>query len=128
MQSGTLPLAGPGGYLQSLATVTDSDFIIGKIAGRILLPGIARQLPGPHARIATTNVPMLTGSTPPLEGTGLRLESGHKGIRGILPDFREMPVAYIAEIVIPPEGIGMDIPQVIDIGNIYPGGIASPLL
>ncbi len=55
------------------------------------------------------------------------LKARHQWIAGIHPYFRKRPFFYIAQFIMPPEGVGMDVAQVVDIGDIDAGGIAAPL-
>ena len=102
------------------------DLLIGQIAARILGPGIPAGLIGPYPGVATTDILIATGPAAALKGPGPGLKTGHQGIRSIGPDLGEGPLLDVAQVVVPPEGVRVDIAQVVDIGDIDSGGIAPP--
>ncbi len=102
-------------------------FRISQITGRILGPGITGQLQCPDPGISTTDIKVATAAATAFNLAWRGFQALHDRIRGVLPDRRERPLADVAETVMPPEGIRVDLTEVIDIGNIDAGTVAAPL-
>ena len=94
-------------------------FILLQITARVFSPGVAGNLLCPDAGISIAYLLIMTFTAPAFKRSGALFQTGHQRVGGILPDFREGPVPDIAKMVMPPEGIGMHVAQVVDVGNIY---------
>lgn len=103
------------------------DFLSGEIAAGVLGPGVACDLQGAHARVAAAyiEVPALPAAS--ANAARPALEARHDRIADILPNAGEWALADVAECVMPPEGIGVHIAEIVDIGDIYAACIAAPL-
>src|SRR4030042_602625 len=82
---------------------------------------------GAHAGVAAADIEVVARAAASLDLPGARLETGHERVGGIGPDLRERPVLYVAEAVVPPEGVGMNLAEVVDVGDVHARGVATPL-
>lgn len=102
-------------------------FTIRQIAARILGPEISCRLRGPDAGVAVADFLVMASAAASFERPGMLLKTRHQRIAGVHPYFRERPFLYIAQFVMPPERVGVDVAQIVDIGDIDARGIAAPL-
>ena len=102
-------------------------FGIAQIAARIFSPEIACRLRGPDPCIAVAYFLIPASGATAFERSWALFKTRHQRIAGIHPYFRKRPFFDIAQFIMPPERVGMDIAQIVDIGDIDAGGIAAPL-
>ena len=98
-----------------------------QIAARVLGPGVAGELEGAHAGVAVADVEVGAGGAAALHRRAALLEAGHQRVGSVRPDGRERALAHIAERVVPPEGVRVDVAQVVDVGDVDARGVAAPL-
>jgi hypothetical protein len=99
-----------------------------EVAARIFRPRIAGHLLGAHARVAAADVEMDAGPAAAADRARMRLEAGHQRVAGIHPDLAEAERSRtVAERVMPPHRVRMDVAQVVDVGDVHAAGIAAPL-
>ena len=73
----------------------------------------------PYARVAAADVEVLARAAAAFDLPWACFEASHEWIAGVEPDLRERPVFHIAEAVVPPEGIGVDLAEVVDVGDVH---------
>src|SRR5574340_1267097 len=104
-------------HRQPLVWLGDTDLFVVQVAGGIFLPRVARELIGAHPGVATADVEIAAFAAAALDLARACLEAGHQRIGGVGPDFGEGPLLYIAQGVVPPEGVRVHITQIVDIGD-----------
>jgi hypothetical protein len=109
-----------------LAFVFNSDFGITEKAGRVFRPRIAGELERSDAGVAVTDVEVGTARAAAFHRPRALPQPGQDGIGVIPPNLRERPVPNIAQSVMPPKRIRMNVAQVVNIRHADARSIAPP--
>src|SRR5690554_5531107 len=110
-----------------LASILYTNLFVGEIAAGILLPGIPCHLPCPHTSVAVADGEKPALGTAPLEWPGTLTKACHQRVCRITPNLGERPFAHAAQVMIPPEGIGMHMAEIIKIGDVLTRSVAAPV-
>ena len=111
---------------RALAARRDAQFVVVEVARRILGPGIAERLPGAHARVASADREIRAFAAAAADTARPRLQSRHDRVARVAPDLREVTLLDVAERVVPPEGIGMHLAEVVDVRDVDAARVAAP--